>query len=280
MKSGRHHTHHRRGDSLRGQVGMALQTDLACFGPRQHTRVGGAVRLVTSGAAIETDRTMFKRKGTAFVAVAPHAARLIGRERLAHRGARGTVRIVAIHARHGVFRHLMAKRFGKLSLHRNVARFALSVHRGRLACHQSGAARLVNFVTTGARDRIFRVDTLNASGLSGLIEMASEASLVGGPRYIGNAGRFRMFGTATVTGFAGVLFPVFTLAGFDDAVRTLQQSFGDVFVTGLANGRPGEFRPEGTWRGRCPTRRQQQGHQTGRKKSGAHINTGHGPSEW
>ena len=52
------------------QIGVALQTYILHLSADQHPRIGGAMHLVASGAAFETDRRMFERERSALVAVA------------------------------------------------------------------------------------------------------------------------------------------------------------------------------------------------------------------
>ena len=89
---------------------MALQADEAHVGARQHSRIRRAMRLVTGLAALKAHRRMFERKGTALVAVAFEAPRLIGGEALQHGGTDAAVRIVAVHAAHRAFGKLVMER--------------------------------------------------------------------------------------------------------------------------------------------------------------------------
>ena len=82
---------------------MALQADEPDFLPYQQAGIVRAMGLMAGGTGLEADRGMLKRKRTSFVAMAAVTTRLIGGEGLSHRAAGSSVRIMAIHARHGVF---------------------------------------------------------------------------------------------------------------------------------------------------------------------------------
>src|SRR5580692_7332868 len=72
------------------QVSVALETHKADLLPRQHPRVRGAVRFMTSGAAFEAHRFVLECERTALIAVAIQTARFVGAETLLHCGAYGT----------------------------------------------------------------------------------------------------------------------------------------------------------------------------------------------
>src|SRR5207248_8102968 len=172
------------GTDGRRQVGVTLQTDLLYYRARQHPRIGGPVRLVARGAAFKTYGRVLEREWSALVPMAPETARLVGAERLSHRGTRAAVRIVAVDAGHCAFRHPMVKRLLKLRHDVGVARGALLVDGGGLARHQPergmdwpGAGRRgsVNLVAGRAGHVIFRMAALQTAGVSGLPEMAAEA---------------------------------------------------------------------------------------------------------
>ena len=76
------------------------------------------MRLVTRRAAFKAHRRMFEGKRTPLVAMAPEAARVIGRETLQHRGPDTAVRIVAVHATHVAFGELVME--GPLELRPDV----------------------------------------------------------------------------------------------------------------------------------------------------------------
>ena len=102
----RYHSRHAN-RVIRRQVGMALEAYEAHLLPRQHARVCGAVRFMASGATFEAHRLVFECEWTALIAVAIQTSGFVCAKALLHRGANGTVRIVAIHAAHGVLRQLV-----------------------------------------------------------------------------------------------------------------------------------------------------------------------------
>src|SRR5580692_6106649 len=108
MKRGWHHASnlHRH----RWQIRVALQADKSDVGARQHSGIGGAVRLMTRLAAFKAHRSVLEGERAALIAVAFEATRLVGGEALQHYWTNTAVRIVAVHAGHVAFGKLVMKR--------------------------------------------------------------------------------------------------------------------------------------------------------------------------
>src|SRR5438045_3774648 len=74
------------------QIRMTFQTHLLNHGPRQPPRIGGAVRLMARGATFKPHRRVFKREGSALIAMTFETAGLVRAETLSHGGARASMR--------------------------------------------------------------------------------------------------------------------------------------------------------------------------------------------
>ena len=159
---------------------MTLQADQAHFLPGQHARIGRAVRLMTRAATLKPYGSVFKRKGPPLVPVAVEASRLVGGEGLQHGRANASVRIVAIDARHGAFGQFMVIRPLKLRPDIQVTAGALVVDSGGLADHQVMAAIRVNLMAGRAGNLVLHVTALETPYLRRLVQVATEADLVGG----------------------------------------------------------------------------------------------------
>ena len=72
------------------------------------------------------------------------------------------MRIMAIDARHFVFRNLVPERFCKLGFHVEVAARAESINLGRRSGHQARRTVSMHGVTSYARDTVFHVAALDA----------------------------------------------------------------------------------------------------------------------
>ncbi len=160
---------------------MAFQTDKADLGACQHSRIGGAMRFMTRRAALEPHGGVLKRKWPALVAVAFETSGIVGREGLLHGRAGAAMWIVAVHAAHGAFGQFVMERPLKLGPHVQVAGPALVDDCVRLANYERLIARM-HFVARSAGNLIPGVTALQMPGLRRLIQMTSEAELIGGRR--------------------------------------------------------------------------------------------------
>jgi hypothetical protein len=165
VESRRHYSGGCLADDCGRQIGMTFETHLLHHGSRQHARIRRSMRLMACGAIFEPDRRMFKREWTALVAMTLETAGFIGAEVPGHRATCAAVRVVAIDAGHGAFRHSMVKRLLKLSHRIDVACGALLVDGRGLARHQSQRTVGVDLVARGAGHLIFCVTALQAAGL-------------------------------------------------------------------------------------------------------------------
>jgi len=205
----RHHSDHRARIVYAGQIGVALQTNQAHFLPYQHARIGRAVRLMTCPATLKPHGGVLKRKGPPLVPVAVEASRFVGAKRLHHCRTDAAVRIVAIDTRHGAFGQFVVIRLLELRPDIQVATRALLVDGGSLADHQIMSPIRVNLMTGRARDLVLHVTALKASDVRRLVQMTTEADLVGGNRGqlariadIRRGSRFYMLLPRTVAGLA------------------------------------------------------------------------------
>ena len=89
---------------------MALQADELNLRAGQHPRIYRSVRLVTGAATFDPHRRVFENKWASEVAMAFHAARFIGIYETHVAREVATVRVVAIHARHGALRQAVPVR--------------------------------------------------------------------------------------------------------------------------------------------------------------------------
>ena len=96
--------------------------------PIEHSGIGGSMRFVARRATLRPHGRMLERERATFIAVALEASGLIRSERLRHRLAHRAVRIVAVHAGHLIFRHLVAEWLRELRLHALMASGTKCVH--------------------------------------------------------------------------------------------------------------------------------------------------------
>jgi hypothetical protein len=162
------------------QIGMALETNQPHFLPDQHSRIGRPMRLVAGSAAFQAHWGVFESKRTALVAVAPEAAGFVGRKNLHHAGPEASVRIVAIHARHGAFRQPVLERPLKLAPDAGMTGGALSVNLRSFARDQTEGSVGMNLVAGRARNLILGVAALQTTDVCRLIQVTGQADFVGG----------------------------------------------------------------------------------------------------
>lgn len=225
---------------------MAFETHEPHFVPRQHTRVGGTVGFMAGRAPFESYRFMLEREGTALITVAIEAAGFVGGETLLHRGAYGAVRIVAVDATHGAFGQLVMVGLLELRPYVQVAACALSINRGVAVRHEAHWPVRVNFVAGHTGNLILAVAVLQSPDLSGRVEMAAHADLVGRRHCqlrriadVRSGRRFRMFLSRPVAGFAGTAHKATVLIRVDLGMRTLLERVEEVLMAGAARGGSG-----------------------------------------
>ena len=161
------------------QVGVALHAHEAHFMPGQHPWIRRPVRLVARRASFEAHRSVLKRKGSHFIAVAFGAAWFVGSRSLNLPGQRAAVRIVTIHAGHSPFRQAVFVWFLEAGPHVGVACGAQCVDFRRLARNQAVRSILVDGVAGRATHLIPGMTAINTSAVRGLIPMAGEADAIG-----------------------------------------------------------------------------------------------------
>ena len=160
VEGGWHDTEDRIGSRGVGKIGVALQADEPHFLPDQHPRIGGAVGLMTSSTTLESHHGVLKGKGAALVGVAVEASGFVSTERLQHRSPDAAVRIMAIHAAHGVLGYFVVKRSLKLRPHIQMAANAKLVYRRSFSNHQAVGSVGVDLVARRAGDLILGVAAL------------------------------------------------------------------------------------------------------------------------
>ncbi len=216
-----------QGVAHRARARVTLEALLADFGPGQHARVGGAVRLMARCTAFQPHRCVLESERAALVAMARQAPGFVelhfgnARQRLA-------MRIVTIDTGHRPLRDGMTMGLLKLGPGPGVAGRALPIDIG------GGALDLVivmHRVTGQTRCLPARVAALNVALLRAVIPMAGEADIFGGLRFqpqgIGDVlglGRLLMLLKSGVAAGAILL-----------AVPLGRKCFCDFFVTGLTD---------------------------------------------
>ena len=103
----------------------------------------------------------------------------------------------------------------------------------------------MNFMTGRAGNLVLHVTALEASDVRRLVQVATEADLVGGDRgqltrifYVRGRSRFRMFLPRTVTGFTRPSCEPMSLFDFDGIVRTFLKRLENIFMASSAKFRP------------------------------------------
>ena len=126
------------------QVRVAFEANQPHFLPDQHLRIRGAVRHVATLAAFLAHGGMLERERPAFVAVTVETARFVGVGHPHQAGFEAAVRIVAVNARHRIFRNPVLEGFGERRFHVDMAALTEGVHLRRFAYHQAFRNMRVN----------------------------------------------------------------------------------------------------------------------------------------
>ena len=207
---------------------MAFQAEQALFVTHQHARVRGAVRFVAGHAAFQPHRRMFEDKGSALIAVAPQASRLVAECCLSAVGGKARVGIVAVHARHCAFRQSVFVRPVEGRRLSQVAGRASRVNRRFGVLYKFRALRSMDRMAGCASHLVLGVAARDAPSAGILIQVAGEAAVVdfrgGELRWIADiirGSRLSMLGARTVAGFAAFLLPGGPGASFNRKVRSL-----------------------------------------------------------
>ncbi len=229
------------------RAGVALQAQEALLVPGEHTRVGGAVRLVTGAAIPQEDRRVLEWKRPALVAVAFEAPDVIRRDppQLARRQL--AVRIVAVGAADGPFLEFVAVGARELGLHGEVTTLA---ERVRLGTEQRPLSEAMHHVTFGAAKLVAIVRAEQAPAVGELPGVALQASLIhpfcwrrdgvaqraAKHEDVFGLPRFHMRFAGSMAGLAGAPLPVlaarsFSAAGIYREVWIAPESSSEIFVT-------------------------------------------------
>ena len=158
---------------------MALQADELNLRAGQHPRIYRSVRLVTGAAAFQPHGSVFENKGASQVAMAFHAARFIGIYETHVAGEVATVRVVAIHARHGAFRQAVPVRPLEAGPDIRVAFRAELVYIDYFSCHQPMWAILMDRVAGRTTHLILGMTAVDASYICVLVQMTGETDTIG-----------------------------------------------------------------------------------------------------
>jgi hypothetical protein len=212
------------------------------------------MRLMARAAAFPSNRLMFERERAAFIAMAIQATGLIGGEALLHRGPDGTVRIVTIHATHGVFRHFVVVRLLELRPNIQVTTGACSVNRRRAVRYDAHGSIGMDLVASGAGYLIPGVAALQSAHLRRLIQVTTHTDPVGrGRRQLGGLPDirggcgFRMLLRGPVAGFAGAARKAAALVRIQLSMRALLECVEDILMAGAAGRGPGVWRRRWRW---------------------------------
>ena len=222
-------------------VCVTLQTDKPDFMPCQHPRIGRAVWLMASLAALESHGRVLERKRSPLVGMAAKAARLVGCECLQQTRVRCPVRIVAIDAGHRALREAVRMRLSKLAPGACMACRALLVYLTRLARDHSIRAITVDGMACCAIHLTSRMAPENAAGVHILIKVASQAcdicldtaKALRIHDILGRCG-FGVLASRSVTGLARLPLPPTPGTDLYRMMRVLFKCFEDIFVTRLA----------------------------------------------
>src|SRR5258708_1937722 len=94
------------------------------------------MRFMTTGTALQANRSMFERERAALIAVTLEATWFVGGNRLHRARQKTSMRVVAIHARHRTFGQLVFMRSPKRRPDRGMARCAGGIDGGGLSRKQ------------------------------------------------------------------------------------------------------------------------------------------------
>jgi hypothetical protein len=220
---------------------MALQADELYLRAVQHPRIYRSVRLVTGAAAFQPHWGVFENKGASKVAMAFHAARFIGIHETHVAREVATVRVVAIHARHGAFRQAVPVRPLEAGPDIRVALRAELIHSDYFLCYQPIWTILMDRVAGRTTHLVFGMTAINASYICRLVQMTGKADAIGfgwlqfGRLFdIRGGRRVSVLAARPVATLAGFGCPAPFLIRFHHFVRVFLECVEDVLVTHLA----------------------------------------------
>jgi hypothetical protein len=135
--------------------GVALQAEQVLLMPHQHLGIHRAVRLVTTGATLESHRSVLECEGTTLVRVTLHASGFISDAHSHLPWVQATVRLVTVHTTDGAFVESMPERLGKSCLSLFMTADAELI--GFSGQQMNGFLRLMNAVTINAGQLVLAV---------------------------------------------------------------------------------------------------------------------------
>ena len=158
---------------------MTFQADELHLRTYEHPGIHGPVRLVTGAAAFQLHRSVLENERASQVAMTLHAARFIGIHKTHVAREVATVRVVAIHARHGAFRQAVPVRPLEAGPDIRVAFRAELIHSNYFLCYQPIWAILMDRVAGRTTHLIFGMTAIDASYICRLVQMTGETDTIG-----------------------------------------------------------------------------------------------------
>lgn len=194
---------------------------------------------MTGAAALEPHRGVFEGKRPTFIGVTPKAAGLVGGESTDLLRPEGSMRVVAIDTGHRALRKTVSMGPLKLRPRAGMTACTLPVHLGRLGGPKRGW-RSMYLMASGTRDLPLRVAALQAARVSGLVQVASEAELIGlaGSKFgrvpdVPGSGRLSVRACGPMARFASLPHPAKLRLRVDRLMRIPQKGIEDILMTGL-----------------------------------------------
>ncbi len=162
---------------IHSYIGVTLQAHKTNLMPGEHSRICRSMRLMAPTAAFKPHRRVLECEGSSLVCVAAQAARLVRGVSPNLLRTKSSMWIVAVDTRHRALRQSVSVRSLKLRPGTQVATGALRVDLRRLVRPQRRGSP-VNGVAPAAGNLSFGVPALDTTGVSRLIQMASQADLI------------------------------------------------------------------------------------------------------
>jgi hypothetical protein len=155
------------------QIRVTFQADRAHFGPRQHFRIDGPVRNMTTRTAFQPDWGVLENKRPAKVRVAGETRRLIAESDSPSAGGALRMGIMTIRAGHRALRQGVSVRPLEGRPGRLVAVTTLRVNADVASLNQCLPRRRMDRVASAASNLIVGVSGCDPSGSRRLIQMAA-----------------------------------------------------------------------------------------------------------
>lgn len=226
-----------RRQSGRRQIAVTLETEKPDFRARQHLRVLRAVWQMACRATFYFYGRMFEREGSAQVAVAAVATRVVRIDGLDHARSHRPVRVVAVNAVHRAFGQTVVIGFLEAGPDGLMAIRALRIDGGVCARDQTVWSVFVDGVAGNAAHLVLDVAAVDAAYVRGRVQVAREADLIGfGGAQLAGVANIRgvhalgVLAPGAVAGFAGLCGALVFFVGLDEVVRILRESLRNILV--------------------------------------------------